>query len=139
MYRKIAGVTFACLISVVAQAKTQGVTDKEIVLGLITDLSGPVSQYGKESRNGMLLKIEEINAKGGINGRKIRLVAEDNGYDPKKAVLAAQKLVSGDNVFAVLGHLGTATNISCRKALRKSCTNQRAPTRSVLPLLIVRW
>src|SRR5438105_4950617 len=109
---KVTVAALACFVSVVAQAQTQGVKGNEIVLGLITDLSGPVAQYGKESRNGMQMKVDEINALGGINGRKLRLLVEDNGYDPKKAVLAAQKLVSGDKVFAVVGHLGTATNMA---------------------------
>lgn len=95
-----------------AMAQNKGVTDTEIVLGLVTDLSGPIANYGKESRNGMNLAVDEINAKGGIQGRKIRLVVEDHGYEPKRALLAAQKLVQQDNVFAILGHLGTATNMA---------------------------
>lgn len=109
---KVLIAALACSACVVTHTQAQSVTDKEIVLGLITDLSGPVAQYGKESRNGMQLRVDEINARGGINGRKLRLVVEDNGYDPKKAILAAQKLVTGDKVFAVLGHLGTATNMA---------------------------
>ncbi len=58
--------------------------------------------------NGMKLAVEEINAKGGINGRKIRLIAEDSGYDPKKAVLASQKMVEKDKVFAMIGPMGSA-------------------------------
>lgn len=95
-----------------AGAQSKGVTDAELVLGLITDLSGPVANYGKESRNGMNMAVDEINAKGGIQGRKIKLLVEDNGYEPKRAVLAAQKLVTQDGAFAILGHLGTATNMA---------------------------
>lgn len=111
---KISITALACAFGAMTQvhAQVQGVTDKEIVLGVITDLSGPIAQYGKEGRNGMQMKVDEINAQGGINGRKLRLVVEDNGYDPKKAVLAAQKLVTSEKVFAVLGHLGTATNMA---------------------------
>jgi branched-chain amino acid transport system substrate-binding protein len=109
---KLGIAALACALGMNAPALAQSVTDKEIVLGVITDLSGPVAQYGKEGRNGMQMKVDEINAAGGVNGRKIRLVVEDNGYDPKKAVLAAQKLVTSQNVFAVLGHLGTATNLA---------------------------
>lgn len=109
---KISIATLVCAVACMTQAHAQGVTDKEIVLGVITDLSGPVAQYGKEARNGMQMKVDEINAQGGVNGRKLRLVVEDNGYDPKKAVLAAQKLVTGEKVLAVLGHLGTAPNMA---------------------------
>ena len=92
-----------------AQA-TQGVNKGELVLGSIQDLSGPLAGFGKQIRLGMLLRVDEINEQGGINGRKVKLLIEDSGYDPKKAVLAAQKLVSQDKIFAMVAHLGTAQN-----------------------------
>lgn len=90
----------------------QGVTDTEIVLGSIQDLSGPLAGFGKQDRLGMMLAVDEINEQGGINGRKIRLIVEDSGYDPKKAVLAAQKLVNQDKIFMMMGHIGTAQNMA---------------------------
>jgi branched-chain amino acid transport system substrate-binding protein len=93
-----------------AHAQTQGVSKTEIVVGSIQDLSGPIAGFGKQTRNGMLLRIDEINEQGGIGGRKFKLLFEDSAYDPKKAVLAAQKLVNQDKIFAMLGHLGTAQN-----------------------------
>lgn len=93
-----------------AAAQQQGVSKNEIVIGTIQDLSGPLAAFGKAVRQGMLLRAEEINEQGGIHGRKIRLVVEDSGYDPKRAVLAAQKLVNQDKVFIVAGHIGTAQN-----------------------------
>ncbi len=93
-----------------AQAQSQGVSKNELVLGSIQDLSGPIAAFGKQARLGMMLRADEVNEQGGVNGRKIKLIIEDSGYDPKKAVLAAQKLVNQDKVFAVLGHIGTAQN-----------------------------
>ena len=90
-------------------AQTQGVTKDEVLLGTIQDLSGPLAGYGKDVRNGMNLRISEINEQGGVHGRKLRLILEDNGYDPKRAVLAAQKLVNQDKVFLIAAALGTAT------------------------------
>ena len=90
----------------------QGVSKTEIVLGSIQDLSGPLAGYGKQARAGMQLRVDEINEQGGINGRKLRLIVEDSGYDPKRAVLAAQKLVNQDKIFIMLGHLGTAHNLA---------------------------
>ncbi|MDP2262496.1 MAG: ABC transporter substrate-binding protein [Hydrogenophaga sp.] len=95
-----------------ALAQSQGVTKNEIVLGSIQDLSGPLAGFGKQVRLGMMLRADEINEQGGINGRKIRLVVEDSGYDPRKAVLAAQKLVNQDKIFAMIGHIGTAQNMA---------------------------
>ena len=99
----------------VANAQTvplQGVSKTEILLGTIQDLSGPLAGYGKASRNGMLLRIDELNEQGGVHGRKLKLQTEDDGYDPKKSVLAAQKLVNQDKIFIMVGHLGTAQNMS---------------------------
>jgi len=95
-----------------ALAQTQGVSKTEIVLGSGQDLSGPLAGYSKPLRNGMMMRAEEINEQGGINGRKLKLVVEDHGYDPKKAVLATQKMVQRDKVFAVVGTIGTAMNLA---------------------------
>ena len=91
-------------------AEQQGVSKTEIVVGTIQDLSGPLAGYVKLARNGMQLRIEELNEQGGVHGRKIKLLVEDSGYDPKRAVLAAQKLVNQDKIFIMAGHLGTAQN-----------------------------
>ena len=89
-----------------AAAATPGVSKTEILLGSILDLSGPIVSFGKPVRDGMLLRVEQANADGGVHGRKFKLLVEDSGYDPKKAVLAAGKLVSSDKVFAMVGTLG---------------------------------
>jgi len=65
--------------------------------------------FSKAAVNGMRMRVDEVNAAGGIHGRKLRLVVEDHGYDPKKAVLAAQKMVQQDKIFAALGSIGTPT------------------------------
>ena len=91
---------------------TQGVSDTEIMLGTIQDLSGPLAGFGKQVRDGMLLRVEEINEQGGVQGRKLVLKVEDMGYDPKRAVLSSQKLVNQDKIFAMLGSLGTAPTVA---------------------------
>ncbi|MDM7950817.1 ABC transporter substrate-binding protein [Hydrogenophaga sp.] len=95
-----------------ALAQSQGVSKNEIVLGSIQDLSGPIAGFGKQIRNGMMLRVDEANEQGGVNGRKIRLLVEDSKYDPRNAVLAAQKLVNQEKIFAMVGHLGTAQNMA---------------------------
>ena len=93
-----------------SQAQVQGVSKTEILIGTIQDLSGPIAAFGKQARNGMQLRVDEINEQGGIGGRKLKLLVEDSGYDPKRAVLAAQKLVNQDKIFLMAGHVGTAHN-----------------------------
>ena len=97
------------LCSGIASAQ-QGITKNEILIGTIQDLSGPLASYGKQARAGMQMAIDEINELGGVHGRKIKLLVEDSGYDPKKAILAAQKLVNQDKIFMMVGHVGTAQN-----------------------------
>jgi branched-chain amino acid transport system substrate-binding protein len=100
------------LATTVVSAQSQGVSKNEILIGTIQDLSGPLAGYGKQLRNGMQLRIEELNEQGSIHGRKLKLAIEDDGYDPKKSVLAAQKLVNQDKVFIMAGHIGTAQNLA---------------------------
>ena len=100
--------TFALIVATPVLAQ-QGVSPAEIVIGTAQDLSGPIVNFSKAAVNGMKMRVDEVNAGGGINGRKLRLVVEDHGYDPKKAVLAAQKMVQQDKIFAALGSIGTAT------------------------------
>ena len=111
MRRSTLAVGLAALSAGLAHAQpTQGISKAEITIGTIQDQSGPIAAFGKQSLNGMLLRVDEINEQGGIHGRKVRLRVEDNGYDPRRSVLAAQKLVNQDRVFAVVGQIGTAQN-----------------------------
>lgn len=113
MKGKLAVMAAGIALSATAFAQTRGVSDTEITLGMVTDLSGPIANYGKESRNAGILAVEEINARGGIHGRKLKFLVEDHGYDPRKSVLATQKLVTqGNGIFAMVGTLGTATNLA---------------------------
>jgi branched-chain amino acid transport system substrate-binding protein len=99
----------AALFAGAALAQGQGVTKNEIVIGSMQDLSGPIVAFSKQLKNGMEMRVAEINEQGGIHGRKLRLIIEDHGYDPKKAVLATQKLAQKDRIFAMIGTIGTPT------------------------------
>ena len=107
-----AALALTAQLSIAAAPKPQGVSASEITVGSIQDLSGPIAGFGKQARMGMMLAIDELNEQGGINGRKVKLIVEDSAYDPKKAVLAAEKLVNQDKIFMMLGHLGTAQNMA---------------------------
>jgi branched-chain amino acid transport system substrate-binding protein len=99
-----------------AQTKVtnQGIAADEIVIGTHQDLSGPIKGWGVPVSNGMKLAVDEINAGGGINGRKLKLILEDSGYDPKKAVLATQKLIEKDKIFVNLGSMGSPTVLAAQ-------------------------
>src|SRR2546425_8166418 len=102
-----------------AQTKVtnEGISASEIVIGTHQDLSGPIKVWGVPVSNGMKMATEEINAAGGINGRKIKLILEDSGYDPKRAVLASQKLIERDKIFAMVGPMGSPTVLAAQDIL----------------------
>ena len=96
-----------------------GVTDTEIKIGQTMPYSGPASAYGTQGR------VEDaffamINAKGGVNGRKIRLISLDDGYSPPKTVEQTRKLVEQEGVLAIIGALGTPTNSATQRYLNQN-------------------
>ncbi len=115
--RAVGGLGLAMVMAGAAQAQTQGVSKNEFVVGSIQDLSGPIAAFGKSTRNGMQLRAAEINEQGGINGRKVKLLVEDSGYDPKKGVLATQKLAQQDKIFLMAGVMGTSVAMAAMPIL----------------------
>jgi branched-chain amino acid transport system substrate-binding protein len=90
-----------------AQAST-GVTDTEVVLGQSAALSGPAATLGVEMRDGALAYFDAVNARGGINGRKIRLVTLDDAYEPSRTIKNTVELMDKHNAFAMFGFVGAA-------------------------------
>ncbi len=106
--RRLALALFAALAGTsLHAADVAGVSAREIVVGHISDLSGPIAMLGTPVRDGMLMRFDEANAAGGVHGRRLRLAVEDAGYDPKRGVLAARKLVQRDKAFAFIATMGT--------------------------------
>nr|GAJ31249.1 leucine-, isoleucine-, valine-, threonine-, and alanine-binding protein precursor [Bradyrhizobium sp. DOA9] len=121
-------VALTCLpASAQTKITNEGISATEIVIGTHQDLSGPIKGWGVPVSNGMKMAVEEINAAGGINGRKIRLVVEDSGYDPKKAVLASQKLIERDKIFAMVGPMGSPTVLAAQDILLEAGVMQLFP------------
>jgi ABC-type branched-subunit amino acid transport system substrate-binding protein len=95
---------------VTASARAEdGVNADTIVLGQAAVLEGPASALGTGMRFGLTAAFEEINKKGGVHGRKIKLVSVDDGYEPDKSIAATKKLIETDKVFALVGPVGTPT------------------------------
>lgn len=106
MLRRLAALTALAAFTLGAQAQEPGVTDKEILIGEVLMLSGPAAFIGKSAYVGSKLAAAEINAAGGVNGRMIRMLYEDDGYVPARSVAAMRKLIDVDRVFAVTGTTG---------------------------------
>jgi ABC-type branched-subunit amino acid transport system substrate-binding protein len=110
-----------------AFAHAAGVTKDEILIGTHLDLSGPVAAGMPQLRNGMQLRFDEANESGGIHGRKIKLIVEDNGSQPQMAVRATEKLIRQDKVFALVEPFGSGTNAAAIKRAVDSGTIYFAP------------
>lgn len=94
------------LSSAPAQAGEPGISANEVKIGEVLMLSGPAAFIGKSAYVGSKLAAAEINAAGGIHGRKLNMIYEDDGYVPARSVAAMNKLIDVDGVFAITGTTG---------------------------------
>ncbi|MGY4286001.1 ABC-type branched-subunit amino acid transport system substrate-binding protein [Bradyrhizobium sp. LM2.7] len=95
-----------------ARGEETGVSDDAILFGQAAALEGPSSALGQRMRQGIVAAFTEINAKGGVHGRKLRLLSRDDGYDPDRSVAQTLRLIEEDKVFALIGAVGTPTAIA---------------------------
>ena len=100
----------ALILAVPAVAAERGVTDTEIVIGTYTDLSGVTAMWGVNNANAWHMVFDDVNAEGGINGRKIKYIVEDNQYQIPRSVQAANKLINRDGAFILVANGGTPMN-----------------------------
>ena len=84
----------------------------EIKVGVYGDLTGQTSSFGQSTINGIRLAIDEINAAGGVNGRKITIISEDDQGRPEQATTVVQKLVNQDKVSAILGEVASTNSLA---------------------------
>jgi len=113
--KKLALATAVSAMALTSAMAQQGVTDTEILIGSNNDLSGPFAAFGGPSTQAAQIYFDEVNAAGGIHGRKIRMIVEDHGYQMPKAIAGMNKLINGDKVFAMFMSLGTPMNIAAMK------------------------
>ena len=126
-------VVMACTILAIAPATAQkkydpGASDTEIKIGQTMPFSGAASAYATIGK-AEAAYFRMINEQGGINGRKINLIAYDDGYNPAKTVEQTRRLVESDEVLLVFGSLGTAHNAAVQKYLN----DNKVPQLSWLP------
>ncbi|MCR5171989.1 MAG: ABC transporter substrate-binding protein [Treponema sp.] len=98
-----------------------GKSEDVIKVGSIGPLSGPVAVYGVECKNGIELAVEEINAAGGVNGKMLKVVAEDDEGNPEKSVSAYKKLTTKDGIKLVIGSLTSG----CTQAITQLAQAQK--------------
>jgi ABC-type branched-subunit amino acid transport system substrate-binding protein len=92
-----------------AKSTVRGVSDTEILFGISAPFTGPAKELGQNMRMGIEAAFKAANANGGVNGRSLRLVVADDGYEPTRTATTMQQLYEKDQVFALIGNVGTPT------------------------------
>lgn len=104
------------LFSAISSAET-GVTDNAITLGMSVPLSGPSAAYGRDIKEAIGTYFERVNKAGGVGGRKLELVALDDGYDTARTLANTKTLIGDKNVFALIGYYGTTPTTEAMNAV----------------------
>jgi branched-chain amino acid transport system substrate-binding protein len=94
-----------------AVSNVRGVTDREIRFGIAAPFSGASKELGRQMKLGIDTAFNRVNDAGGVNGRMLRLIAADDGYEPTRTVDAMKQLYEKDQVFGFIGNVGTPTAI----------------------------
>ena len=112
-------VLVALVLAAIATTAGPAQSQALIKIGVIEPLSGPVAASGNYVRMGAEIARDWLNARGGVNGRKIDLVIEDNKSDPKEAASAAEKLIVRDRVPAIMGAWGSSMTLAAMPKLEE--------------------
>lgn len=96
-----------------------GSSSKTIKIGAIQPISGPVSAYGTQSRDAIKMAVEEINAKGGVLGKTLEVIVEDDEANPEKSKNAFTKLVTKDKVIGFVGALTSKCSLAITEEAQK--------------------
>jgi ABC-type branched-subunit amino acid transport system substrate-binding protein len=105
-------IALAMLGATSARSEEDGVSADAILFGQAAALEGPSSALGQRMRQGIITAFTEINAKGGVHGRKLQLISRDDGYDPDRSAAQTLRLIVEDRVFALIGAVGTPTALA---------------------------
>jgi branched-chain amino acid transport system substrate-binding protein len=120
----LSAVLFGCPPKTETASGTSGAaTGGDILVGEYGSLTGTEATFGQSTHNGIMMAADEINAAGGINGRKIKVITEDDQSKSEEAVTAVQKLISQNQVVAVLGEVASSSSI----AAAPICQNSKVP------------
>lgn len=92
--------------------ETNGGESGQILVGYYGDLSGRTSSFGQSTKNGVEMAADEINKAGGINGRQVKIITEDDQGEPNKAATVVTKLINQDKVHALLGEVASSNSLA---------------------------
>ena len=104
-----------------------GLTEERILFGQSAALSGPAKELGRNMRLGILAAFDEVNAAGGVHGRALELQSLDDAYEPEDAIVMTRHLIEQEQVFALIGAVGTPTSRSATPIARNAGVPYIAP------------
>src|SRR6266496_5449187 len=117
----LAAVALVCALLVSGCKKeSAGQSGDVIKIGEFASLTGKEAAFGQSSHKGTLLAIEELNSAGGVLGKKIELVYEDNRTTPGESATVVQKLISRDRVVAILGEVASGRSLEAAPICQKN-------------------
>ncbi|MFL6247369.1 MAG: ABC transporter substrate-binding protein, partial [Thermoanaerobaculia bacterium] len=102
---------------------SKGAGGGEILVGEYGSMTGPEATFGQSTHNGIMLAVDEINAAGGIDGRKIRVISEDDQSKAEEAAMAVSKLISSNDVIAIIGEVASSNSL----AAAPICQSNKVP------------
>ena len=118
-YLLIVGFFIAVSGALSSRAEEHGVTNQDIIIGMSNAMTGPAAALGSGVKAGAMTYFQKINNAGGVNGRKIKLISYDDGYEPLRTVENTNKLMNEDKVFALFGYVGTPTSTAVLPIINK--------------------
>src|SRR3569832_968430 len=126
---KKAGWTLVALLILSASFSwaENGVTEKEILLGMSSAQTGPLSEFGRHIKEGAEVYFNKANAAGGVQGRKIKLLVYDDAYQPQKAIANTRQFIEEEKVFALYGYLGSPISVAVMRIFKLGGVPYLAP------------
>ncbi|MYJ41835.1 MAG: ABC transporter substrate-binding protein [Acidimicrobiaceae bacterium] len=110
-----------------AEGESLGLTEDRILFGQSAALSGPARELGRNMRQGIMAAFDEVNAAGGVHGRVLELQSLDDAYEPEDAIVMTRHLIEQEQVFALIGAVGTPTSRSATPIARRAGVPYIAP------------
>lgn len=112
MRRSLCAIALIALAIADLRAKEPGIFEQRILFGQSAAFSGPASELGKNMRIGIKAAFQEVNDRGGVHGRRLELLSLDDAYEPEAAIANTTQLIEREEVFALIGAVGTPTSLS---------------------------
>ncbi len=122
LFKLVAAASVVSLFTGPVAAET-GVTADKVLFGQSAALGGPAAALGQGMKLGISAAFKEANEAGGVHGRTLEMISYDDGYEPDRAITNTNKLISEDNVFSLIGAVGTPTS----KATQPISTEKKVP------------